>query len=107
MPPPAQKETLSVDQLFEKFDSSGLAPKYCISNDAYYDEHVVSEDQFAACLKNGRTVLRELKGRKELLNFCLSLPVFNSLREHSKAPSKFLTVGTPVGVTDNSELLDR
>ena len=102
-----QKESLSVDQLFDKFDSSGLAPKYCIPNEAYYDEHVVSEDQFAACLKNGRAVLKELKGRKILLNFCLSLPIFNALREHSKTPSKFFTVGVPGGVVDNSELLER
>jgi len=67
----------------------------------------VSEDQFATCLKNGRAVLRELKGRKELLSFCLSLPIFNALRKYSKAPSKFLSVGTPEGVADNSELLDR
>jgi len=73
----------------------------------YYDEHVVPEEQFAACLKNGRAVLKELKGRKELFSFCLSLPIFNALRKHSKAPSKFLSVGTPGGVADNSELLDR
>ena len=48
-----------------------------------------------------------MKGKKELLKFCLSLPVFKTLREECKAPSKFLMVGASEGVATNGELLDR
>ena len=52
-------------------------------------------------------MLKEMKGKKELLNFCLSLPIFKTLQEECKAPSKFLMVGASGGVATNGDLLDR
>ena len=100
-------EAPSADDLFEKFNSFGFAPQYYLKSDLYYSEHAVPEDDVAACLKQGRAVLKEMKGRRELLKFCLSLPIFETLREHSKAPNKFLIVGASEGVATNGELLDR
>lgn len=85
----------------------GFAPEYSVKPDDYYSDHAVPEDIVVACLKQGRAVLKELKGRKELLKFCLSLPIFKTLREHSKVLSKFLIVGASEGVATNGELLDR
>ena len=101
------KETPSADELFEKFNSFGFAPKYYLKSDLYYSEDAVPEDDVAACLKQGGTVLKEMKGRRELLKFCLSLPIFKTLREQCKVPSKFLIVGASEGVATNGELLDR
>lgn len=101
------KGTPSADELFEKFNSFGFAPEYYLKSDLYYSENAVPEDDVAACLKQGRAVLKELKGRKELLDYCLSLPIFKTLQEHSKAPSKFLIVGTSEGVASSGELIDR
>lgn len=101
------KETPSADELFEKFNSFGFAPEYYLKSDLYYSEHAVPEDDVTACLKQGRAVLKEMKGRKELLKFCLSLPIFKTLQEHSKVPSKFLIVGASEGVTSNAGLLER
>lgn len=100
-------EAPSADDLFEKFNSFGFAPQYYLKSDLYYSEHAVPEDDVAACLKQGRAVLKEMKGRRELLKFCLSLPIFETLRAHSKAPNKFLIVGASEGVATNGELLDR
>ena len=101
------KETPSADELFDKFNSFGFAPEYYLKSDLYYSEHAVPEDDVAACLKQGGAVLKEIKGRRELLKFCLSLPIFKTLREHCKVPSKFLIVGASEGVATNQELLDR
>ena len=101
------KEMPSADELFEKFNTFGFAPEYYLKADLYYSEHAVPEDDVAACLKQGRAVLKEMKGKKELLKFCLSLPIFKTLQEHCKVPSKFLMVGASEGVATNGELLDR